>query len=148
MSSHYWLWKMKHPPHVCTLDIWSGVTVNATLSVRRLWFHSARMQFTVVTQSSRGWKHCARLWTMPLACGSAEPPQRAERPEQLMVRPASALRLVWLSEHGACWCQCSQLIGPSVSLYGYGEQARSRMCNRWGSRAAFRNRSSIYVPAT
>lgn len=43
----------------------------------------------------QGWKHCARLLTMPLACGSAEPPQRAE---QLMVRPASALRLVWLSE--------------------------------------------------
>lgn len=34
----------------------------------------------------------------------------------------------------ACWCQCSQLIGPAVSLYGYGK-ARSWMCSRWVSQA-------------
>lgn len=43
----------------------------------------------------------------------------------------SASRLtVWA---WACRCQCSQLIGPAVSLYGYGNQGRSRMCTRWGS---------------
>lgn len=75
-----------------------------------LWFYSAH--FYLITRQwwpSRAgvvavplweWKHCAPPRTMPLECGSPEPPQRAEQPEQLMVRPASALRLVWLSEHG------------------------------------------------
>lgn len=75
-----------------------------------LWFYSAHIhlitrqwwpsQAGVVAVPLWLWKHCARLQTMPLVCGSSEPPQEAEQPEQLMVRPASALRLVWLSEHG------------------------------------------------
>lgn len=75
-----------------------------------LWFYSAHIhlitrqwwpsQAGVVAVPLWGWKHCAQLRTMPLVCGSPEPPQRAEQPEQLMVRPASALCLIWLSEHG------------------------------------------------
>lgn len=106
---------------------------------------------TVVTQSGRcrrrpvvGMKtlcsaasYAAGMW-QPWACLASWTAWTADGETSL----GSASRLtVWA---WACRCRCSQLIGPAVSLYGYGNQERSRMCS-WGSQAAFTNRSSIYV---